>query len=45
MSGRARWYNPERKAKIILATECPSCKRHIAAWAENSDTFMYLGRQ
>lgn len=45
MRGRARWYNPERKAKFILATECPSCKKHIAAWAENSDTFMYLGRQ
>lgn len=43
--GRARWYNPERKARFILATECPSCKKHIAAWAENSDTFMYLGRQ
>lgn len=38
-------YNPERKARFILATECPSCKKHIAAWAKNSDTFMYLGRQ
>ena len=28
---------------FILATECPSCKKHIAAWAANSDTFMYLG--
>lgn len=45
MRGNALWYNPERKAKFILATECPSCKKHIAAWAANSDTFMYLGRQ
>jgi hypothetical protein len=28
-----------------LATECPSCKEHIATWAEKSDTFRYLGRQ
>lgn len=42
---RARWYNPERKARFILATECPSCKEHIATWAEKSDTYMYLGRQ
>lgn len=45
MRGSARWYNPERKARFILATECPSCKEHIATWAANSDTFRYLGRQ
>jgi hypothetical protein len=45
MRGRARWYNPEREARFILAAECPSCKKHIATWAANSDTFMYLGRQ
>lgn len=45
MRGNALWYNPERKARFILATECPACKKHIAAWTANSDTFMYLGRQ
>ena len=45
MHGNALWYNPERTARFILATECPSCKKHIATWAENSDTYMYLGRR
>lgn len=45
MRGITLWYNPERKARFILATECPACKKHIATWAANSDTFMYLGRQ
>lgn len=45
MRGNALRYNPERNARFILATECPSCKAHITAWAENSDTYRYLGRQ
>ena len=45
MRWRARWYNPEREARFILATECPSCKERIATWTANSDTFMCLGRQ
>lgn len=45
MRGNALWYNPEREARFILATECPSCKKHIATWATNSDHFRYLGRK
>lgn len=45
MRGMARWFDPGAHSKYILATECPVCKAHIAAWAENSDTHLYLGRQ
>ena len=44
MRGDARWYDPSAHSKYILATECPACKAHIAAWTENSDTYLYLGR-
>jgi hypothetical protein len=45
MRGDARCYNPDAHSRYILATECPVCKAHIAAWAANSDAYMYLGRQ
>ena len=45
MAGYDQVWVYKSKAKFILATECPSCKKHIAAWAVNSDTFRYLGRQ
>lgn len=44
MRGDALWYNPGAHSQYILATECPACKAHIAAWAENSDAYLYLGR-
>lgn len=36
--------NNTGKVRYALATECPACKAHIAARAENSDTYRYLGQ-